>query len=86
METNVTKPIDQETIRTTDLIFKETITITIISHETTHKIGIPIITIEEIILNPLIEKIIVTLIPNTNIEVTHRNISDRLIRYRQLKK
>ena len=85
-EINVTKTIDQETIPTIDLIIKETITITIIVHETTHKIGIPIITIEEIILNPLIETTIVTLIPNTNIEVTHRNISDKLIRYKQLKK
>ena len=85
-ETNVTKTIDQETIPTTDLIIKETITITIIGHETTHKIVIPTIAIEEIILNPLIETTIVTLIPNTNIEVTHRNISDKLIRYKQLKK
>ena len=85
-ETNVTKTIVQETIPTTDLIIKETIIITIIGHETTHKIGIPIITIEEIILNPLIETTIVTLIPDTNIEVTHRNISDKLIRYKKLKK
>ena len=85
-ETNVTKSIDQETIPTTDLIIKETITVTIIGHETTHKIGIPVITIEEIILNPLIKTTIVTLIPNTDIEVTHRNISDKLIRYKQLKK
>ena len=85
-ETNVTKTIDQETIPTTDLIIKETITITIIGHETTHKIGTPITTIEEIILNPLIETTIVTLIPNTNIEVTHRNISDKRIRYKKLKK
>ena len=85
-ETNVTKSIDQETIPTTYLIIKETITITIIGHETTHKIGIPITTIEEIILNPLIETTIVNLIPNTNIEVTHRNISYKLIRYKQLKK
>ena len=85
-ELNVTKTIDQETIPTTDLIIKETIKITIIGHETTHQIGIPNITIEEIILNPLIETTIVTLIPNTNIEKTHRNISDKLIRYKQLKK
>ena len=85
-ETNVTKTIDQETIPTTDLIIKETITITIIGHETTHKLGIPITTIEEIILNPLIETTNVTLIPNTNIEVTHQNISDKIIRYKQLKK
>ena len=83
---NVTKTIDQKTTRTTDLIIKETITITIIGHETTQKIGIPIITVDEIILNPLIETTIVTLIPNTNIEVTQRNISDKLIRYKQLKK
>ena len=85
-EINVTKTIDQETIPTTDLIIKETITITIIDHEITHKIGIPIITIDELILNLLIETAIVTLIPNTIIEVTHRNISDKLIRYKQLKK
>ena len=85
-ETNVTKTTDQETFNITDLIIKETITITIIGHETTHKIGIPTITIEEIILNPLIETTIVTLIPNTNIEVTRQNISDKLIRYKQLKK
>ena len=86
IEINVTKSIDQETTPTQDLIIKETITITIIGHETTHKIGILIITIEEIILNPLIKTTIVTLIPNTNIEATHRNISDKLIRYKQLKK
>ena len=59
-ETNVTKTIDQETIPTTDLIIKETLTITIIGHKTTHKIGIPTITIEEIVLNPHIETTIVT--------------------------
>ena len=80
IEINVIKTIDQETIRTTDIIINETITIT------THKIGIPIRTIEEIILNPLIETTIFTLIPNTNIEVTHRNISDKLIKYKQLEK
>ena len=69
-EINVTNTIDQETIRKTDLIIKETITPTIIGHETTHKIGIPIITIEEIIHNPFIETTINTLILNTNIEVT----------------
>ena len=84
-ETNVIKTTDQETIPTTDLTIKETDTITIIGQETTHKVGIPTITIKEIILNPLIE-IIVTLIPNTDIEVTHQNISDKLIRYKQLKK
>ena len=84
-ETNVTKTIDQEKIPKTDLIIKETISIIIIGHETTKKIGTPTITIEEIILNPLIDTTIVTLIPNTNIEVTHQNISDKLIRYKQLK-
>ena len=84
-ETNVTKTTDLETIPITDLSIKETKTITIIGQETTHKIGIPTITIEEIILNPLIETTIVTLIPNTNKELTHRNISDKLIRYKQLK-
>ena len=72
IEINVTKTIDQETIRTTDLIIKETITITITGQNITLKIGILIITIEEIILNPLIEKIIATLILNTNTEVTPR--------------
>ena len=85
-ETNVTKTLDQETTPTTDLIIKETITITIIGQETTHKIGIPTITIEEIVLNPLIETTIVTLIPKTIIEVTQQNISDKLIRFKQLKK
>ena len=85
-ETNVIKTIDQETIPITDLIIKETITITIIGHETTQKIGIPTTTTEEIILNPLFETTIVTPIPNTNIEVTHQNISDKLIRHKQLKK
>ena len=85
-ETNVTKTLDQETTPTTDLIIKETITITIIGQETTHKIGIPTITIEEIVLNPLIETTIVTPIPKTNIEVTQQNISDKLIRFKQLKK
>ena len=85
-ETNVTKTTDQETIPITDLIIKETITITIIGHETTHKIGIPTITTKEIILNLLIETTIVTLIPNTKIEVTRQKISDKLIRYKQLKK
>ena len=86
IEINVTKTIDQETIRTTDLIIKETITITITGQNITLKIGILIITIEEIFLNPLIEKIIATLILNTNTEVTPRNISDKLFRYKQLKK
>ena len=49
--------------------------------------GIQTITInKEIILNPLIEVKIATTIPNTNIEAKHRNIKDKLIRYRQLKK
>ena len=81
-ETNVTKTIDQETFPMTDLIINEKITITIICHETTYKIGFPTITIEEIILNPLIETTIVTPIPNTNIEVTRHNISEKLIRYK----
>ena len=55
-ETNVTKTTDQETIHITDLIIRETKTITTIGHETTHKTGIPTITIEEIILNPLIDR------------------------------
>ena len=77
---------DQGTIPITDLIINETITITIIGHKTTHKIGIPTTTLDEIILNPLIETTIVTLSPNTNIELTHQNISDKLIRYKQLNK
>ena len=84
-ETNVIKTTDQETIFTTDLTIKESEIITILGQETTHKVGIPTITIKEINLNPLIETKIVTLILNTNIEVTHRNISDKLIRYKQLK-
>ena len=52
-----------------------------------HKIGIQTITInKEIILNLLKEKIIATPIPNPNIEATHQNIKDKLIRYKQLKK
>ena len=86
-EINVTKTKDQETIHTTDLIINEPITVTLIDHETIHKIGTPIITInDEIILNLLIETIIATPIPNTSIEVTHRNVNDKLIRYKQLKK
>ena len=85
-ETNATKTTDQETILITNLIIKETISITIIDYETTHKLGIPTIIIKEVILNPLIETTIVTLIPNTNIEVTRQSIRDKLIRYKQLKK
>ena len=86
IEINVTKTIDQETIHTTDLTINETITITIIDHETTHKTETPIITNKEIILNLLIKTIIATTIPNINKEVTHRNISDKLFRYKQLNK
>ena len=86
IEINVTKTIDQEIIHTIDLTIKETIIITIIGHETTHKIEIPITTIEGIILNLFIETIIATLIPNTNIEKTHRNISDKLFKYKQMEK
>ena len=72
-EINVTKTIDQETIHTTDLIINEPIKVTIIDHQTIHKIGIPNITINnEIIHNLLIETIIATPNPNTNIEVTQR--------------
>ena len=71
-ETNVTKTTDQETIPITDLIIKETKTMTIIGQETTHKIGIPTITIEEIIHNPLIETKMVTLIPNTSYTPKHQ--------------
>ena len=87
IEIDVTKTIDQETIHTTDLIINEPITTTIIDHEIIHKIGIQVITTnKEIILNLLIEIIIATPIPNTYIEATHRNINDKLIRYKQLKK
>ena len=58
-----------------------------IDHEIIHEIGIQVITTnKELILNLLIEIIIATLIPNTNIESTHQNINDKLIRYKQLKK
>ena len=88
IEIHVTKTIDQEIICTTDLIIKERITTTtIIYHEIIHKIGIQTITTNKgIILNLLIEIIIATPIPNTNIEATHRNIKDKIIKYRQLKK
>ena len=88
IEINVTKTIDQGTIHTTDPIINERITITtIIDPEIFHKIGIQTITISKgIILNLLIEIIIATPIPNTNIEATQRNIKDKLIRYKQLKK
>ena len=88
IEIKVTRTIDQETIHTSDLIINEHITTTtIIDHEKIHKIGFQTITInKEIIHNHLIEIIIATPIPNTNIEATHRNIKDKLIRYKQMKK
>ena len=88
IEINVTKTIDQETIHTTDPIINERIIITtIIDHEIIHKIEIQTITISKrIILNLLIGIILATPIPNTNIEALHRNIRDKLIRYKQLKK
>ena len=88
VEINVTKTIDQETIHTTDLIINEQITTnTIIDHKIIHKRGIQNIAInKEIIHSLIIEIIIATPIPNTNKEVTHRNIKDKLIRYRQLNK
>ena len=87
-EINVTKTIDQEIIHTIDLIINEQITTTIIiDHEIFHKIGIQIITInKEIILSLLMGIIIDIPIPNTSIEATHRNIKDKLIKYKQLKK
>ena len=88
IEINVIKTKDQETVHTTDLIINEPITTNvIIDHEIIHEIGIHVITInKETILNLLIEIIIAIPIPNTNIEATHRNIKDKLIRYKQLKK
>ena len=88
IEINVSKTIEQETIHTTDLIINELITTNIITdHDLIHKIGIQIITInKEIILSLLIGLITVIPIPNTSIEATHRNIKDKLIRYKQLKK
>ena len=88
IEIHVTKTIDQEIFYTTDLIINERITTTtIIDHEIIHKIGIQTITINKgIILNLLIEIIIATPIPNTNIEATHRNVKDKIIKWRQLKK
>ena len=83
---NVTKTIDKENNSYNRSNYQGNNSIFIICHETTHKIGIPIITIEKIILNPLLETTIVTLIPNRNTGVTHRNISDKLIWYKQLKK
>ena len=73
IEINVTKAIDQELIHATDLIIKEQITTTTITdHKIIHKKGIQTITInKEIILILLIETIIATPIPNTNIEATH---------------
>ena len=87
IEINVTKTIDQETIHTTDPIITEEITITItIDHEIIHRIGIRTTTISKgIILNPLIEIIMATPIPKTDIEAIHRNITDKLIKYKQLK-
>ena len=88
IEINGFKTIDHETIHTTDLIINEQITTTtIIDHEKILKIGIQTITInKKNILNLLIEIIIATPIPNTIIEATQRNIKDKLIRYKQLKK
>ena len=68
-EINVTKTIDQETIHTSNLTIKDTITITIIDHETTHEIG-TIITIEGIILNPRIETIISSQLPSSQLPVS----------------
>ena len=88
IEVNVTKTADQEIILTTDPIINEQITTTtIIDHEKFHKIGVQTIkTSKGIIINILIEVIIATTILNTNIEATHRNIKDKLIRYKQKKK
>ena len=87
IEINVTKTIDQEKIHTTDPIINEQITITItIDHEIIHRIGTQTITISKgIILNPLIE-IIIRCRSNTGVEAIHRNIKDKLIKYKQLKK
>ena len=87
IEINVTKTIDQATIHTKDPIINERITITTIKgHEIIHKIGIQTITISKgIILNLLIELIMATPIPKTDIEAIHQNIKDKLIKYKQLK-
>ena len=88
IEISIIKTTDQEKIHTTDQIIKDPMIITIkIDHETIHKIEIQTITInKEIIPNILIGIITVTPIPNTVIEATHRNIKNKLIKYKQLKK
>ena len=84
IEINVIKTIDQETFHATDLNINEPITTTIIiDHEIMHKIGIQVITINKrIILNLLIEIIIAIPILNKIIEALHRNIKDKLLRYK----
>ena len=84
IEINVIKTIDQETFHTTDLNINKPITTTIIiDHEIIHKIGIQVIKINKRInLNLLIEIIIAIPILNTIIEALHRNIKDKLLRYK----
>ena len=79
---NVTKTIDQETILATAPIINKQITITItIDHEIIHRIGIRTIS-KGNILNLLIEIIMATPIPKTDIEAIHRNIKDKLFKYK----
>ena len=55
--------------------------------ETIHKIEIPVIIIDtEIIPNHLIGIIMVITILSIEIEAIHRNIKDKLIKYKQTKK
>ena len=79
--------IDHGIIHTTDQTTKDQITINTIDRETIHKIEIPvIITDTEIIPNHLIGTIIVITTPSIDIEAIHRNINDKLIKYKQTKK
>ena len=88
IEISIIKTTYQEITHTTDQIIKDPMIITIkIDNETILKIEIQTITIKkEIISNLLIGIITVTPILNTGVEATHRNIKDKLIKYRQLKK
>ena len=62
-------------------------TINTIDREITHKIEIPVTTIDiEITTNHLIGIIIVITILSTDIEAIHRNTKDKLIKYKQMKK
>ena len=87
IEINAIQAIDQEIFHTTGQIMSETITTSIkIYHETTHKVGIQTITIDnETVPNLLIG--ITTVIPTfkTSIEATHQNIKDKIIKFNLLK-